>query len=73
MEDEDDENCISMKLVKLLVFTGSHVEFQTWWFQFHAFATVRRFAGTVRKVPEIDLPSSESASLETNPELHDNQ
>ena len=66
MDDDDDGNHISVKLVKLPVFTGSHVDFQTWWFQFHAFATVWKFAGAVGKVPEVDLPSAEKASLSMN-------
>ena len=56
MDDDDgDENCISVKLVRLPVFMGSHIDFQTWWFQFHAFAMVWKFAGAVGKVPDVDL------------------
>ena len=58
--DEDDENKIS---VKLPVFTGKHVKFQTWWFHFQAFATVWKFAAAIGKVLEIDLFVSETASL----------
>ena len=36
----DDGNKLSVKSVKLLVFTGNHTEFQTWWFHYQAFATV---------------------------------
>ena len=34
--DEEDENQISIKSVKLPTFTGTHVEFQAWWFCFQA-------------------------------------
>ena len=73
MEDDDDENHISIKSVKLPVFTGSHVDFPTWWFRFHAFATVWKFAGAIGKVPEVDLPSSESASLSMTADIQDRQ
>ena len=66
MKEEDDESCIIIKSVKLPIFTGSHVEFQTWWFQFHAFATVWNFVGAVGKLPEVDLPSSEPESFVMN-------
>ena len=39
--------------------------FQTWWFQFHAFVTVWKFAGAIGKVTEVDLPGSENVSLST--------
>ena len=44
-----------------------------WWFQFHAFAMLWKFAGAVGKVPEVDLPSSENASLSTNTDIQDRQ
>ena len=65
MDDDDDENRISVKSEKLPVFMGSHVDCQTWWFQFHAFATVWKFAGAIGKVLEVDLQGSESVSLST--------
>ena len=52
---------------------GSHVEFQTWWFWFHAFATIWKFVGAVGKTPNLDLPSSKSASLAMTAELQDKQ
>ena len=45
--DDDDRNKLSMKSVKLPVFTGNHTEFQTWWFHFQAFATVWKFAEAI--------------------------
>ena len=71
--DEDDENKISVKSVKLPVFTGKHVEFQTWWFHFHAFATVWQVTAAIGKVPEMDLSASESSSLSTIAEVGDRQ
>ena len=62
---------ISMKSVKLLTFTGTHVEFQTWWFHFWAFATVWKFAAAIGKVPEVDLPVSETAFLSMIAEVGD--
>ena len=67
--DDDEEHKLSVKFVKLLVFTGKHVEFQTWWFCFQAFATVWKFTAAIDKVPEVDLPTSESASLSTTAEV----
>ena len=71
--DKDDENKISVKSVKLPVFTGKHVEFHTWWFHFQAFATVWKFTAAIGKVPEMDLPASESTSLSTTAEVGDRQ
>ena len=73
IDDDDDENHISVKSVKLPVFTGSHVDFQTWWLRFHAFAMVWKFAGAVGKAPEVDLPISENASLSIATDIQDRQ
>ena len=71
--DDEDENQISVKSVKLLTFMGSHFEFQTWWFCFQAFTTVWKFTAAIGKVPEVDLPVSETASLSTTKEVGDRQ
>ena len=71
--DKEDENHISMKSVKLPTFTGTHVEFQTWWFHFQAFATMWKFAAAIGKVPEVDLPDTESATLSTTAEVGNRQ
>ena len=71
--DEDDENKISVKLVKLPVFTGKHVKLQTWWFHFQAFETVLKFAAAMGKVLEIDLFVSETASLSMTAEVGNRQ
>ena len=73
MDNGDDENRISVKSVKLPVFTGTHVEFQIWWFNFQAFATVWKFAAVIGKVPEVDLHAQENASLSTTAEVADRQ
>ena len=65
MGNDEDENQISVKLVKLLTFTGTHVDLQTWWFCFCAFASVWKFVAAIGKVPEVDLPVSETACLST--------
>ena len=52
---------------------GTHVEFQTWWFCFQAFTTVRKLTAAIGKVPEVDLPVSETASLSTTKEVGDRQ
>ena len=67
--DDDEESKISEKSVKLPVLTGKHVEFQTLWFSFQAFATVWKFTAAIGKVPEVDLPASELASLSTTAEV----
>ena len=71
--DDEDENQISMKLVKLPTFMGTHVEFQAWWFCFWAFTTVWKFVVAIDKVLEVDLPVSETASLSTTAEVGDRQ
>ena len=73
MDDDEDENQISVKSVKLMTFTGTHVDFQTWWFHFHAFTTVWKFAAAIGKVPEVDLPVSDTASLSTAMEVGNKQ
>ena len=62
-----------MQSVKQPVFTGTHVEFQTWWFHFQAFATVWKLAAVIGKVPKADLPAQENASLSTTAEVADRQ
>ena len=71
--DEEDKNQISVKLVKLPTFMGTHVNFQTWWFHFQAFATVWKFAAAIGQVPEVHLPVSKTASLSTTAEVGDRQ
>ena len=71
--DDEDENQISVKAVKLPTFMGAHVEFQTWWFCFWAFTTVWKFMAAIGKVPEVDLPLSETASLSMTAEVGDRQ
>ena len=66
MDDEDDENKIRVKLVKLPILTGSHMVFHTWWFDFHAFATMWKFAEAIRRTPEMDLPPTGSVLLSTH-------
>ena len=73
MDNGDDENRISVKSVKLPAFTGTHVEFQIWWFHFQTFARVWKFAAVIGKVPESDLPAQENASLSTTAEVADRQ
>ena len=73
MDEKDDENHISMKLVKMPIFMGSDVEFQISWFQFHAFSTMGKFVGPVKMQPEVHLPVSKSASLVMNAKLWDKQ
>ena len=47
MDDDEDKTIISVKLAKLPVLMGSHTDFHTWWFCFHAFATMWKFADAV--------------------------
>ena len=73
MDDDEDENQISVKSAKLLTFMGTHDDFWTWWFHFHSFATVWKFMAAIGKVPEVDLPVSDTASLSTTAEEGDKQ
>ena len=52
---------------------GTHVEFQTWWFYFWAFATVWKFMAAIDIVPEVDLPVFETAPLSTTSKVGDRQ
>ena len=61
--DDDDGNELSVKLVKLPVFTANHTEFQTWWFHFQAFATVWKFSEAIEQTAEKDLPDTASTEL----------
>ena len=47
MDDDEDKTIISVKLAKLPVLMGSHTDFHTWWFCFHAFATMWKFADAI--------------------------
>ena len=52
---------------------GTHADFQTWWVHFHAFTTVWKFMAAIGKVPEADLPISDTASLSTTMAVGDRQ
>ena len=66
MEDKDNENKISLKLVKLPVFEGSHMVFHTLWFHFHAFATIWKLSEPIGKTPEADSPATVAAALSSD-------
>ena len=71
MDNEEDK--LSMKSVKLPVFSGDHKHFQTWWFQFSAFATVWKFKSAVGQSEESDLPESETVALSTDANVAEKQ
>ena len=71
MDDDDDK--LSMKSVKLPVFSGDHKHFQTWWFRFSAFATMWKFKPAVGQTAELDLPESEAAALNTDANVAEKQ
>ena len=71
MDDDDDK--LSTKSVKLPVFSGDHKHFQTWWFQFSAFATVWKFKQAVGQTEDPDLPESEAAALNTDANVAEKQ
>ena len=71
MDDDDDK--LSMKSVKLPVFSGDHKHFQTWWFRFSVFATVWKFKSAVGQTEESDLPESEAAALNTDANVAEKQ
>ena len=70
---DDDEDKLSTKSVKLPVFSGDHKHFQTWWFQFSAFATVWKFKSAVGQSEEPDLPESETVALSTDMNVAEKQ
>ena len=63
MDDEDDVNKLSVKLVKLLILMGSHTDFHTWWFHFQAFAMVWKFVEAIDNTSKSDLPATASTTL----------
>ena len=71
MDDDDDK--LSMKSVKLPVFSGDPKHFQTWWFQFSAFATVWKFKPAISQTEELDLPESEAAALNSDANIAEKQ
>ena len=66
MDEDDDGNKLSAKSVKLLIFTGNHMDFHTWWFHFQALATVWRFTEAIERTSESDLPATASIMLLMN-------
>ena len=71
MDDGDDK--LSMKSVKLPVFSGDHKHFQTWWFWFVGFATVWKFKLAIGQSEESDLPESETVALSTDANVAEKQ
>ena len=66
MDKDDDVNKLSMKLVKLPIFMGDHMDFHTWWFCFQAFTMVWKFTEAIDRTPKPDLPRTASTTLSTN-------
>ena len=67
-DDDDDRNKLSANSVLLLIFTGSHTEFHTWWFCFQVSATVWKFAEVIEQMLEADLPGTANTELLMNEE-----
>ena len=70
---DDDEDKLSTKSVKLPVFSGDHKHFQTWWFQFSAFATMWKFKSAIGQSEELDLPESKTVALNTDTNVAEKQ
>ena len=62
-DEDDDGNKLSVKLVKLLIFMGNHMEFHTWWFHFQAFLTVWKFTEVIEQTSEADLPAMRAPTM----------
>ena len=70
---DDDDDKLSMKSVKLPVFSGDHKHFQTWWFRFSAFATVWKFKQAVGQTKDPHLPESKGAALNNDANIAEKQ
>ena len=71
MDDDDDK--LSMKPVKLPVFSGDHKHLQTWWFRFLAFASVWKFKSAIGQTEEPDLLESKAPALNTDANVAEKQ
>jgi hypothetical protein len=47
-------------------FDGDQKNFKGWWMRFKAFATIKKFAAAIERVPEKELPTDEATDVSTD-------
>ena len=66
MTDNNNDESVAIRSVRMPVFDGTHATFQVWWMRFTAFAIVHRFKAAISpEGAEEDLPATEAAAIPT--------
>ena len=64
MTDNNNDESVVIRSVRMPVFDGTHATFQVWWVQFTAFAIVHRFKAAISpEGAEEDLPGTEATAI----------
>ena len=66
MTDNNNDESVAIRSVRMPVFDGTHATFQVWWMRFTAFAIVHRFKAAISpEGAEEDLPATETTAITT--------
>ena len=66
MTDNNNDESVAIRSVRMPVFDGTHATFQVWWTRFTAFAIVHRFKAAISpEGAEEDLPATEATAIPT--------
>ena len=64
MADNNNDESVAIRSVRMPVFDGTHATFQVWWMRFTAFAIVHRFKAAISpNGSKEDLPTTEATVI----------
>ena len=64
MADNNNDESVAIRSVRMPVFDGTHTTFQVWWMRFTIFTIVHRFKASISpEGAEEDLPATEAAVI----------
>ena len=64
MVDNNNDESVAIRSVRMPVFDGTHTTFQVWWMRFTIFTIVHRFKASISpEGAEEDLPATEAAVI----------
>ena len=64
MADNNNDESVAIRSLRMPVFDGTHATFQVWWMRFTAFAIVHRFKAAISpEGAENDLPATEATVI----------
>ena len=64
MADNNNDESVAIRSVRMPVFDGTHATFQVWWMRFTGFAIVHQFKAAISpEGAEEDLPATEATVI----------